>query len=644
MSTLIKAPSRGGAGSPRRVAVVGATIASMMTAVRLAEAGVAVDLYSVVALERSSGVLAADGLAAAIHDGDSPAVHADDMVRVGAGLVAPAIARALAESAPTTLDLLARMGVPFNRTAEGRLAARGASGATHPRSATAGVTTGRQLVSALMRRLRRLAQDAARDGRGVEAPGEPLVRRFERWDFLGLVLDDSGRSIGLVAQDLVSMAIQAVPYDAVAIATGGAGAVFGRTTASRISDGCAAAIVHLQGAAMANMEMLGFDAATFGAGGTRHAIADFVLAEGGRFWLPKDASDARPPSEIGERERDYLVEGSEAEAAKRAAPHEIARALYVACVRDGRGVRESGGEPTRAVYLDMTRLRRGGGDLGPALEAAQRWTGVDATKKPLAVFPAVQTTLGGLWVDLESNAAGSITADSPRNHATTIPGLYAVGEVEHRYAGAGRISGDGHTAELFGATLTAAAIVSYRSAITKSAKDLPKSIFEKARAREVARYEALLERDGEESPYALQRELGAAMDAACTFLRDDGELDGLVGKLGDLSERASKAKSADTATRVNQGAPMLRHVEASLVFANVVAKSARHRDESRGAHDKPAFAAQDDAAWRRSTLAVHDADGVKFVRELTYESLGKTVRVDDSIDLSPTKASGEARG
>jgi succinate dehydrogenase / fumarate reductase flavoprotein subunit len=605
-----------------------------MTAVRLAEAGVPVDIFDVVAFERSPAVSSRAGVSAAVGDGDSSERHAKDVVAAGDGLGRQAAIAAMTDAMPSMLELLVRMGVPFDRTAEGHVALRGATGATAPRAACAGTTTGQELVHALERRLRRLANAAPSGGRAIELAGDGLVRRFERWDFLGLVLDDAGRSIGLVAQDLVSMAIRAFPYDAVALATGGAAAIFGTTSVPSLSDGAAAAAVYERGAAIANAEMVDFEPATFAAGGTRHAVADFVLAEGARLWLPKDAADARMPSDVSERERDYLVETAYPDAEGAVTRDRIAQRIFEVCVVGGRGIHTKSGDVLRGVYLDTTRMKRTGGPLGPALETAARLQKLDLQKNPLVVFPAASATLGGLWIDFELDASGRVVTGSPRNHATNIPGLYAVGEVACAIGGAGAIAGDEHAAALFGATLAAEAIGAYRSAITKGANELPKSIFDKAESHEAARWEALLAREGGENPYVLRRELGAAMDASCAFARDDAELDGLGSRLSDLAERAARASSPDRAGRLNQGAPFVRHLEGMIRFARVVTASARHRAESRGVHQKPALAARDDERWQRMTIALHREDGPAFVRELEYESLGRNVKVTDVVDTT----------
>src|SRR5208283_5580016 len=114
--------------------------------------------------------------------------------------------------------------------------------------------------------------------------------------------------------------------------------------------------------------------------------------------------------------------------------------------------------------------------------------------------------MGGLWVDYERDSSGSIKVGSPRNHATNVPGLYAVGEVDYQYHGANRLGANSLLSCLWGGMITGPAIASYRKNLGRSAWDLPSSLFEKAEKREQKRYDALLALDGDENAYALHQE------------------------------------------------------------------------------------------------------------------------------------------
>ena len=216
-----------------RVIVVGGGLAGLMTTIKIAETGVPVDLFSVVPVKRSHSVCAQGGINAAVNwkgEGDSPARHFEDTVYGGDFLADQPPVQAMCEAGPAIIFLLDRMGVTFNRTAEGLLDFRRFGGTLFNRTAFAGATTGQQLLYALDEQVRR-----------HEVAGR--VRRFERHEFVGIVKDDGGRCRGIVAMDLASMKLDTFPATAVALATGGPGVVFGKSTNSVVNTGTAAAAV-----------------------------------------------------------------------------------------------------------------------------------------------------------------------------------------------------------------------------------------------------------------------------------------------------------------------------------------------------------------------------------------------------------------
>ncbi len=166
-----------------RVIVVGGGLAGLMTAIERREAGVAVDLFSLVPVKRSHSVCAQGGINGAVNtkgEGDSPEIHFDDTVYGGDFLANQPPVKAMCYAAPGIIYLLDRMGVPFNRTPEGLLDFRRFGGTLYHRTAFAGRDHG---PAAALR-----ARRAGAPTRGATG----LVRKFERWEFLGLVLDDEG--------------------------------------------------------------------------------------------------------------------------------------------------------------------------------------------------------------------------------------------------------------------------------------------------------------------------------------------------------------------------------------------------------------------------------------------------------------------
>jgi succinate dehydrogenase / fumarate reductase flavoprotein subunit len=182
-------------------------------------------------------------------------------------------------------------------------------------------------------------------------------------------------------------------------------------------------------------------------------------------------------------------------------------------------------------------------------------------------------------------------------------------------------------------------VASYQKRLAKSAFDLPKSVFEKAEKRARDDYERILKQNqdakGAENAYRLHEELGNTMLRDCTIERDNATLATVLDKIGELDERVKKVKCTDPSPRSNMGAQFVRHLENMLVLARVIAQGAKNRDESRGAHYKPAFPKRNDADWQRTTLATHAGKGsVRYVREFDYLCAGQSVHVTDAVDTS----------
>src|SRR5512132_3301455 len=281
-----------------KIAIVGGGLAGLAAAMKIAEAGHAVDLFSVVPVKRSHSVCAQGGINGAVNtkgEGDSPEIHFDDTIYGGDFLANQPPVKAMCYAAPGIINLLDRMGVMFNRTPEGLLDFRRFGGTKFHRTAFAGATTGQQLLYALDEQVRRF-----------EVAG--LVNKYEMWEFLGLVRDDGGNCRGIVAIDWVSMRIEAFPAVAVMLATGGPGIVFGRSTNTVINTGTAAAAAYQEGALYANGEFIQVHPTSIPGSDKLRLMSESARGEGGRVWVPRTRGDKRPPKSIPESERWYFLE------------------------------------------------------------------------------------------------------------------------------------------------------------------------------------------------------------------------------------------------------------------------------------------------------------------------------------------------
>src|ERR1700737_442937 len=229
-----------------KIIVVGGGLAGLAAVIKIAEMGGDVDLFSIVPVKRSHSVCAQGGINAAKNlkgEGDSTWRHFDDTIYGGDFLANQSPVKAMCEAAPAIIDLLDRMGVPFNRTPEGLLDFRRLRGTLYPPPAFAGATTGQQLLYALDEQVRR-----------YESEGK--VKKYEGWEFLSAVLDSKGVARGITALDLRTMELRAFPADAIILATGGIGAIFGKSTNSVVCTGSAQAAVYQQGCYYANGEVI----------------------------------------------------------------------------------------------------------------------------------------------------------------------------------------------------------------------------------------------------------------------------------------------------------------------------------------------------------------------------------------------------
>ncbi len=606
----------------QRVIVVGGGLAGLAATMRLAEAGRHVDLVSLVPVKRSHSVCAQGGINAVNQvtrqQGDSEWKHFDDTVYGGDFLQHQPPVKEMCDWGPRIIDLLDRLGVMFNRTPEGFRDCRRFGGTLYRRTAFAGATTGQQLLYALDEQVRRW-----------EAEGR--VTKHEFCDFLGPVLDGNGTCRGAIVQHLNTMEIRALPADAVVLATGGCGLIFGKSTNSTICTGAAGARAYVAGARYANGEFIQVHPTAIPGADKLRLMSESARGEGGRVWVPKAPGDRRPPRQIPPSERWYFLEERYPRYGN-LVPRDIATREIFAVCRDG----YSADPNAYCVYLDLTHLPRAELDrkLEGILEIYEKFVGIDPREEPMKIFPAVHYTMGGLWCDYEKDTkTGGLVIGSPANHMTSVPGLYAIGEADYQYHGANRLGANSLLSCIFSGLIVAPGIDNYlRDVLKRSAGDAPASLFEREIARHTERYDALLRSQGPENPYEIHRELGETMTRNCSVVRHNKDIEQTLTKLGELQERYRRIGLADRSGWTNQNLVFARAVGDMLTLAHVIAKGALLRNECRGAHYKPEFEipapSADDPAelrrqaerwyeaflarneqWLKTTIAEHRPDG-----------------------------------
>lgn len=576
-----------------KIIVVGGGLAGLMATIKAAEAGVHVQLFSLVPVKRSHSVCAQGGINGAVNtkgEGDSPWEHFDDTVYGGDFLANQPPVKAMCEAAPGIIHLMDRMGVMFNRTPEGLLDFRRFGGTKHHRTAFAGATTGQQLLYALDEQVRRW-----------ETAG--LVTKFEHWEFLGAIIDDDGVCRGIAGQDLRSMEVNTFSADAVILATGGPGIIFGKTTNSVINTGTAASAVYQQGVHYANGEFIQIHPTAIPGDDKLRLMSESARGEGGRVWTYKDG---KPWYFLEEK---YPAYGN-------LVPRDIAtREIFHVCVDLKLGIN---GE--NMVYLDLSHKDPKELDvkLGGIIEIYEKFMGDDPRKIPMKIFPAVHYSMGGMWVDY--------------NQMTNIPGLFAAGECEYQYHGANRLGANSLLSAIYGGMVAGPKAIEYIKGLEKHADDISSTVFDREKKRHTERYESILKMDGNENAYVLHKELGEWMTNNMTVVRFNKNLEETINKINELKQRWHKININDSARFNNPGAAFTRQLWNMLELSHAMTLGALLRNESRGAHYKPEFPERNDEQFLKTTKAKWTPDGPQIDWEEVDVSLIEPRKRDYTTD------------
>ena len=578
-----------------KVVVVGGGLAGLMATLKIAEAGIAVDLFSLVPVKRSHSACAQGGVNAAINtkgENDSTWRHLDDTVYGGDFLANQPQVKRMCDAAPALIHMFDRMGVMFSRTPEGLLDFRRFGGTLVRRTAYAGATTGQQLLYALDEQVRRL-----------EVEGK--VTKYEGWEFVSAIMED-GVCRGITAQNLATMEIVAFPADAVLCATGGLGAVFGKSTNSTINTGYAAARLYRQGATYANGEFIQIHPTAIPGVDKNRLMSESARGEGGRVWTYKDG---KPWYFLEEKYPLY----------KNLVPRDVAaREIFDVCVNQKLGV-----DGKNVVYLDLSHIDANYLDnkLGGILEIYEKFVGDDPRKVPMQIFPSVHYSMGGLWVDIDQK--------------TNVPGLFAAGECDYSQHGANRLGANSLLSAAYGGYAAGPSIVEYVQGLDSTYESVDEATVKDALARDRAEYEGILKLDGPVNPYVLHEELGALMTENVTIVRENAKLAATYEKLFDIAERYQHIGIDDRSTWSNLTAPFVRQLGGMIDLAKVITLGALNRNESRGSHYKPEFPDRNDEEWLKTTMASYDAAADAPV--LSYEPVDVSLIKPRKRDYTKTK-------
>ncbi len=530
-----------------KIIVVGGGLSGLMATLKICEAGGEVDLFSYCPVKRSHSLCAQGGINACMDtkgEHDSIYEHFDDTVYGGDFLADQLAVKGMVEAAPKLIHMFDRMGVPFTRTPEGVLDLRNFGGQKNKRTCFSGSTTGQQLLYALDEQVRRW-----------EVKGG--VNKYEFWEFIKIFKDKNGVCRGIIAQSMNSMEIKAFKADVVILATGGPGQVFGRCTASTICNGSAVSAVYQQGAKIANPEFIQIHPTAIPGSDKNRLMSEACRGEGGRVWVYKDGKPWYFLEEM------YPAYGN-------LVPRDVAsRAIFKVCVHMDLGINHD-----RRVYLDLSHipadyLER---KLGGIIEIYTEFVGKDPRKVPMEIFPSVHYSMGGIYVD--------------RKHFTNIPGLMASGECDHQYHGANRLGANSLLSAAYSGTVSGPEAMKWAKENVSKLCEITDAEIETARQQVQDEYDAIRQMNGSENAHQLHQEMGEIMYEYVSIERDNKGLDICLAKLKEILKRWDNIGVTDHGNWANQEAMFVRQLRNMILYAMAITKSARCRDESRGAHAK----------------------------------------------------------
>jgi succinate dehydrogenase / fumarate reductase flavoprotein subunit len=516
------------------------------------------------------------GMAAALAnvEEDSWEWHTFDTVKGGDYLVDQDAAEVMCKEAIDAVLDLEKMGLPFNRTPEGRIDQRRFGGHTRNhgeaavrRACYAADRTGHMILQTLYQNCVKL---------GIE-----FFNEFYVLDLLLSKTDEGEVCTGAVAYELATGEIHVFQAKSVVLATGGAGKIFKTTSNAHTLTGDGLGIVLRKGLPLEDMEFFQFHPT--GLAGLGILISEAVRGEGG---ILRNAD--------GERFMERY-----APTIKDLAPRDIVARSMVLEVREGRGA----GPNKDYVLLDVTHLGKEVLEtkLPDIAEFSRTYLGVEPLDEPVPVFPTCHYVMGGI----PTNIQGQVLS----NNTDIVPGLFAAGECACVSVHGSNRLGTNSLLDInvFGRRAgIAAADYANETADFTALPDDPQEIVVELIAK-------LRDSTGTESVADIRNSLQTTMDINAAVYRTEASLKEALNDVRLLKERYGRVSIHDKGQRYNTD--LLEAVELGflLELAEVLVVGALVRTESRGGHAREDYPNRDDTNWMRHTMAY------KQGRELTAD-------------------------
>jgi succinate dehydrogenase / fumarate reductase flavoprotein subunit len=498
--------------------------------------------------------------------------HTFDTVKGGDYLVDQDAAEVMCKEAIDAVIDLEKMGLPFNRTPEGRIDQRRFGGHTRNHGEAA---------------VRRACYAADRTGHMIlQTLYQNCIKQevdfYNEYYVLDLLLDETQgepRAAGVVAVELATGTIHIFHAKSIVFATGGFGKIYKTTSNAHTLTGDGIGVVYRKGLPLEDMEFYQFHPT--GLAGLGVLLTEGARGEGGIL-----------RNESGERFMERY-----APTIKDLAPRDMIARAMVQEVREGRGA----GPRKDYVYLDLTHLPKEQieAKLPDITEFSRTYLGVDPVTELVPVFPTAHYAMGGIPTDIETRVL--------RNNTDVVPGLFAAGECACvSVHGANRLGTNSLLdINVFGKR---SGVASANYANESEWPVLP----EKASAQVETLMETLRQSNGSERVHILRRELQETMDMNAQVYRTDETLRQALSDVRSISARYKNVGIMDRGQRYNTD--LLEAIELGFLLdlAEVLVVGALERKESRGGHAREDYPTRDDVNYMQHTMAYKTADGIKL--------------------------------
>ncbi|HJP40415.1 MAG TPA: fumarate reductase/succinate dehydrogenase flavoprotein subunit [Dehalococcoidia bacterium] len=565
------------------VIIIGAGGAGLRAAIEASTAGAKTALVCKSLLGKAHTVMAEGGIAASLANvwpEDNWQVHFRDTMRGGKMLNNWRMAQLHAQEAPDRVLELEEWGALFDRTPDGRILQRDFGGHRYARLAHVGDRTGLEMI-------RTLQQNAVH--RGIDVFMEYTIQDL---------LKDGDRISGAVGYKRESGQVVVFGAKAVVLATGGIGKAFKITSNSWEYTGDGHSLAYWAGADLIDMECIQFHPTGMVWPGSVRGIlvTEGVRGDGGtlrnsnneRFmfnYIPEFFAAETADTEA-EADRWYDDKNNNRRTPDLLPRDEVARAINSE-VKAGRG------SPHGGVFLDIATRRTPEyikRRLPSMYHQFKQLADVDITAVPMEVGPTMHYMMGGIRVD--ANTA-----------ASTVPGLFAAGEVAGGMHGSNRLGGNSLSDLLVFGRRAGAGAADYASRLSGDPGVDNEAI--DATSRDMLSH---FDREEGENPYTLQRELQDSMHNLVGIIRTQDELDEALVKVRELQERAQNT-SVEGHVQYNPGWHLSMDLRSMLTVSEAVVRAAATRKESRGGHTREDFPGPD-AEWGKVNVVVRqDSSG-----------------------------------